>query len=100
MNNNIDINTNNNTVNKFSYIERIPLVMTTNLSNSGNIGNKRAETKKRTLQNTLDAKNRFERDRKIFSLGLGVDGEELSIAALSRVASMAAVFLQATGDRK
>ena len=63
-----------------------------------NGANKRAETKRKTIQNLIDANIRFERQQKNFSLGLGFDGEELSISSLSRIASMAAVFIHATGE--
>ena len=79
-------------------VSTLPLVVSTINKSLANGAIKRAETKRKTLQSMVDANIRFERHRKYFSLGLGMDGGELSISSLSRIASMAAVFIHATGE--
>ena len=79
-------------------VSTIPVTDSTVNKTWANGANKRAETKRKTLQNLVDANIRFKRQQKNFSLGLGLDGEELSISSLSRIASMAAVFIHATGE--
>jgi hypothetical protein len=60
---------------------------------------KRAETKRKAQSMITDAHHRFLRERSNMRRGLGPDGREMDISSLSRVASMAAVYLHLTGKR-
>ena len=58
---------------------------------------KRTESKRRTTAMMNDVNARFLKNRKYMSLGLGENGEELDISALTRLASLAAIYIHATG---
>ena len=58
---------------------------------------KRAETKRKAQSIIADAHHRFMRERNCLRRGLGANGREMDISSLSRVASMAAVYLHLTG---
>ena len=58
---------------------------------------KRAETKRKAQSMIADAHHRFMRERNCLRRGLGANGREMDISSLSRVASMAAVYLHLTG---
>ena len=59
---------------------------------------KRAETKRKAQSQISDAHYRYVRGRSNMKRGLREDGREMDISALSRVASMAAVYLHLTGE--
>ena len=58
---------------------------------------RRAETKRKTNEAQLDSKKMHDRQRAFLTEGLTPDGEEMDISTLSRIASMAAVYLHLTG---
>lgn len=59
---------------------------------------RRAEAKKRAMGMIVEAHHRYRRQRSCLMRGLGPDGREMDISSLSRVASMAAVYLHLTGE--
>lgn len=58
---------------------------------------RRAEAKRKTNEAQLDSKKMHDRQRAFLTEGLTPDGEEMDISTLSRIASMAAVYLHLTG---
>ena len=58
---------------------------------------RKAEIKRKAAQAVIDAKRLQDRHKAYLTEGLSPEGKEMDISALSRVASMAAVYLHLTG---